>query len=95
MRVCSCILNVLKGDQVPTFKVSDLLQDVVEEATATSWDTYPEVAGSSLQRIFRGSVVMFVSEDAGVAKRRTFRVEGEGCPHGVRRYSVRSFRNIR
>jgi DNA-binding CsgD family transcriptional regulator len=65
---------------VPTCKVSDLLQDIVEEATATSWDTYPEVAGSSLQRIFRGSVVMFVSEDAGIARRRTFRVAGEGVP---------------
>jgi DNA-binding CsgD family transcriptional regulator len=65
---------------VPTCKVSDLLQDVVAEATATSWDTYPEVAGSSLQRIFRGSEVMFVSEDAGVAKRRRFRVEGERVP---------------
>ncbi|HET9647126.1 MAG TPA: hypothetical protein VFP34_02725, partial [Microlunatus sp.] len=57
-----------------------MLQDVVEEATATSWETYPEVAGSSLQRIFRGSVVMFVSEDAGVAKRRRFRVVGERVP---------------
>jgi len=60
--------------------VSDLLQDIVEEATATSWDVYPEVAGSSLQRIFRGSVVMFVSEDASVARRRTFRVTGERVP---------------
>jgi len=60
--------------------VSHLLQDIVEETAATSWDNYPHVAGASLQRLIPGSVVMLVSEDAHVANRRTFSVAGERVP---------------